>query len=108
MVRRCATFASGLALLIALGWAIGHAHTLRVAGAGPDFSAPCEPVSQAFKAPGKFQAVSPSGANFAADRAAAPAEVVRRYRLAMLAGAIPPPAPRTFPPLLHRPPPSNS
>ena len=79
MVRKCATFASGLALLMVLGWILGHAHTPKVAGAGPDFSARGEPVSQAFEAPGKFQAVSPSNANLAANRAVAPAEVVRKY-----------------------------
>ena len=108
MFRKCATFAFGLALIVALGFEIAHAQVTKAAVDSRDFSAPCEPVSLAFKATGKSKAISTSDSTFASGNAVAPADAVRRYRLKTVTEAIPRSAPLAFPPLLHRPPPSNS
>ena|SRR5947209_1712907 len=107
MVRKCATFAFGLALIVALGFAIAHAHVLRVPDGSCDFSAPCEPASVAFKAANESNAVS-IDSTFAAGNAEVTAGVVRTFLVETVARVVPPPAPLAFPPLLHRPPPANS
>jgi hypothetical protein len=108
MVRKCASFVFSLALIVALGFAMAHAHGLKVPGASIGFSAPCEPASPAFKAGGESKAVSTIDSTNAAENAEAPAGVARRSRVETVARMILPPAPRAFPPLLHRPPPANS
>ena len=108
MVRKCASFAFGLALIVVLGFAIARAHALKIPGASTGFSTPCEPASPAFKAASESKAVSTIDATYAAENAEARAGVVRRSYVETVARAITPPAPRAFPPLFHRPPPANS
>ncbi len=45
MVRNCASFAFGLALIVALGFAMAHANPLKAPGGSTGFSTPCEPAS---------------------------------------------------------------
>jgi hypothetical protein len=106
MVRKCASVAFGLALIVALGFAMAHA--LKTPGASTGFSAPCEPASPAFKAASELKAVSTIDSTYAAENAEASAGIVRRSCVETVARAILPPAPRAFPPLFHRPPPANS
>src|ERR1035437_421111 len=108
MVRKWASFAFGLALIVVLGFAMAHAHALKNPGASTGFSTPCEPASPAFKAAGESKAVSTIDSTYAAENAEGPAGVVRRYCVETVARATAPPAPRAFPPLFHRPPPANS
>ena len=107
MVRKCASFAFALALIAALGFAIMHAHALKISGSA-GFSAPCEPASAAFKAPHDSRAISTVEATFGAERTEMSGGVVWTSRVEIVAGIVSDTAPRTFPPLLHRPPPANS
>jgi len=108
MVRKWASFALGLALIMALGFAMAHAHTLKTPGAPTSFSVPCEPASLVFKVASELKAVSPIDSTCAAEKAEASAAIARVSYLETVARAIPPPAPRAFPPLFRRPPPANS
>ena len=108
MVRKCASVAFGLALIVVLGFAMAHAHALKTPGASTGFSASCEPASPVFKATSELKAVSTIDSTYAAENAAAFAGVVRRSHVETVARAITPPAPRAFPPLFNRPPPANS
>ena len=108
MVRKCANFAFGLGLVVALGFAMAHAHPLKAPGGSTDFSTPCEPASPAFKATSESKVVSTIDSTFAAENAGAPAGVVRGSRVEAVSRSIPPPAPGAYPPLLHRPPPADS
>src|ERR1017187_913805 len=107
MVRRCASFAFGLALIVVLGFAMAHARALKIPDASTGFSAPCEPASPAFKA-SESKAVSTIDSTYAAENAEGPAGVVRRNCVETVGRATAPPAPRAFPPLFRRPPPANS
>ncbi len=107
MVRKCASFAFALALIVALGFAMVHAHPLKISGS-VFFSAPCEPVSAAFKAAGESKAVSTVESTFGGESAETSDGAVRRPRIETVAPTVSPAAPRAFPPLLHRPPPPNS
>ena len=106
MVRKCASFAFGLALLVALGFVMAHA--LKIPGASTGFSAACEPASPVFKAACELKTVAPIDSTYAAQNAEASAGVARRSHVGTVARAVPPPAPRAFPPLFRRPPPANS
>jgi hypothetical protein len=108
MVRKCASFAFGLALIVALGFAMAHAHPLKAPGGSTGFSTPCEPASPAFKATSESKVISTIDSTFAADNAGTPAGVARRSRVEAVSQSSPPPAPTAYPPLLHRPPPANS
>ena len=108
MVRKCASFAFGLALIVALGFAMTHAHPLKAPGASIGFSTPCEPASPAFKATSESKVGSAFDSTFAAENAGAPARVVRASRVEAVSRPILPPAPASYAPLLHRPPPANS
>ena len=105
-MRRGVSFAFGVALIVALGYAVSHAHALKVSDS-IGFSAPCAPASQAFKAAAEAKHVSTTDSTFAAKRAGAPAVVGRRSGFATVARTIPLPTPQVFPPLWHRPPPAN-
>lgn len=108
MVRKCASVVFAVLLIVALGMAMTHAQAHKFPDAFIRFAAPCEPASPAFKAADQSKAVSGIDSTFHAENGEAPASVVRRAGFGTVARAIPPPAPRTFPPLLHRPPPANS
>jgi hypothetical protein len=108
MVRKCATVAFGLALLVALGFAMVHAHPLKAPGASTGFSTPCEPASPACKATSESNVVSTLDSTSVAENTGAPAAAVRASRVEAVSRWIPPPAPGAYPPLLHRPPPANS
>jgi hypothetical protein len=108
MVRKFGSFAFGWALIVALGFAMAHAHPLKAPGGSINFSAPCLPVSPAFKATSESKVVSTIDSTFAAENAEAPACVVPGSRVETVLRAIPLPAPHAYPPLLHRPPPPNS
>ena len=108
MVRKCASFAFGWALIVALGFAIAHSHALKIPGASNGFSAPCEPASPVFKAASALKAVSTIDSADAANNAEVSAGAVRRSCVETVARVITPPASRAFPPLFHRPPPANS
>ena len=105
-MRKGVSFAFGVALIVALGYAVSHAHALKVSDS-IGFSAPCAPASQSFKAAAEAKHVSTTDSTFAAKRAGASAVVARTSGLATAAWAILLPAPQAFPPLLHRPPPAN-
>ena len=108
MVRKCASFAFALALVVALGCAMAHVQPLKAPGGSTGFSTPCEPASPAFKAASESRVVSTIDSTFAAENAGAPAGVVRGSRVEAVSRSIPPPTPWDYPPLLHRPPPANS
>src|ERR1039458_2017331 len=108
MVRKCASFAFGLALIVALGFAMAHAHPLKTPGGSTGFSTPCEPASPAFKATSESKVVSMIDSTFAAENAGAPRGVARGPGGDAASRSIPPQAPVAYPPLLHRPPPVNS
>jgi hypothetical protein len=108
MARKGASFAFGLALIVALGFAMAHAHALKAPDGFTGFSTPCEPASPAFNATSESRVVSTIDSTFAAEYAGAPAGVVRGYRVEAVSRPILPPAPAAYPPLLHRPPPANS
>jgi len=55
VVRKCASFACGLALIVALGFAMAHAQPLKAPGGSTGFSTPCEPASPAFKATSELE-----------------------------------------------------
>src|ERR1039458_5930474 len=105
MVRKCASFAFGLALIVALGFAMAHAHPLKAPGGSTGFSTPCEPASAAVKAASKSKVVAMIDWPSAAENAGAPGGVVRGSRVEAVSRSIPPQAPVAYPPLLHRPPP---
>jgi hypothetical protein len=107
MVRKCASFAFCVAVMLALGFALAHANTQKVPGASIDFSTPWEPASPSFKAAGELKAATIES-TFPVENTEATAGVVRISLIETVARAIPPPAPRAFPPLWHRPPPANS
>jgi hypothetical protein len=108
MVRKCASFAFGVLLILAVAFAVGHAHPLKAPGVSIGFSTPCEPASPAFHAPSESRVVSTLDSTFTAENAGAPATAVSRSRIAATSRSIPPQAPVTYPPSLHRPPPANS
>ena len=108
MVRKCASFAFGLVLIGALGFAMAQAHPLKAPGGSTGFSTPCEPASPAFKATSESKVVSTIHSTLAAENAGAPTGVVRGSRVEAVSPSIPLPAPEAYPPLLHRPPPANS
>ena len=108
MVRKCASFAFGLALIVALGFAMVHPHPLKALGGSTGFSTPCEAASPAFKATSESKVVSTIDSAFATENAGAQAGAVREPRIQAVSWSIPPQAPGTYPPLLHRPPPANS
>jgi len=107
MVRKCASFAFGLALIVALGFAMAHAQPLKAPGGCTGFCTPCEPASPAFKATSESKVVSTIDSSSAAENAGVPAGVVRGSRVEAVSRSIPPPAPRSYSPLLHRPPPAK-
>jgi hypothetical protein len=108
MVRKCASFAFGFALIVLLGFAMAHAHALKIPGASTGFSTPCEPASPTFNAASEAKAVSTIDSTYAAENAEVSAGVVRRSYVESVAPAILPPVPWAFPPLFHRPPPAYS
>ena len=108
MVRKCASFAFGLALIVALGFAMAHANPLKAPGGSTGFSTPSEPAPPSFKATSESKVVSTIDSTFAAENAGGPAGVVRGSRVEAVLRPILSPAPAAYPPLLHRPPPANS
>ena len=107
MVRRCAPAAIAIALIVTLGVAIAHAHTSKA----PDsafISLPREPASPEFRAAGESEAVAMKDRTAAFENAQAPANLVRKSSVEAFAWMMVIATPRTFPPLLDRPPPSNS
>ena len=108
MVRKCASFAFGVALIVALGFAMAQEHAVKIPGDSTGFSTPCEPASPAFNAASESRAISTIDSTYAAENAEGPAGVVRRYCVETVARATVLAAPRAFPPLFHRPPPANS
>jgi hypothetical protein len=108
MFRKSVSFVLGLALIVALGLAIARAEALK-ASASLRVSVPCEPASPGIKTPaGESVVVLTVEASFATESLNLPAAVARRSQIEMVARAISPPAPLAFPPLLHRPPPTNA
>src|SRR5262245_20090546 len=76
MVRKFASFAFGWALILALGFAMAHAHPLKAPGSSIAFSNPCLPASPAFKATSESKVVSTIASTFPAENAEAPAYVL--------------------------------
>lgn len=108
MVRKCVSFVFGLSLLVVIGFAMSHAHPLRVPSGSIGFSIPCQPAAPAFKATGESKVVSTPDSTFAAENAGTATGVVRGPGIGTVSQAIPSPIPWAYPPLLHRPPPANS
>ena len=108
MVRKCVSFAFGLALIVVLGFAMARTHALTIPGASTGFSVPCEPASPVFKVATELKAVSPIDSTYAPEKAEASDAVARRSCVETTARVTTPTAPRAFPPLFHRPPPAYS
>jgi hypothetical protein len=108
MVRRCATIAFGIALIVALSYAMTHAQPLKAHGGSVGFSRPCEPASSTFKAKSESEVVSTVDSIFAAETAEAPHHIPRALRGEAGGWLVAPQAPLTYAPLLRRPPPLNS
>jgi hypothetical protein len=108
VVRKCASSAFALTLLVALGFAMAHAQPLKARGGSNGFSAPCEPASPAFKATSEAKPVSTIDPTFAAKNGGLPAGVVEASRVEVVSQPIPPQVPAAYSPLLQRPPPVNS
>lgn len=108
MVRKYAGFAAGLALIVALGSAIVWAKAVRFQDASHDVAMPCEPASSTITAEECVKAAPRIGSvpPIETPRVTRVAAGVRRFD--EVARAIPRAAPRTFPPLFHRPPPAWS
>ena len=96
MVRKCASFAFGLALIVALGFAMAHAQPLKAHGGSTGFSTPCEPASPASKATSALKVVSTIDSNSPAENAGAPTSVVRGSRVEAISSSIPPTAPLAY------------
>lgn len=107
MVRKCASFAFCLALILALGAAIAHASIQKVAGASTDFFIPWEPPSPVFKAAGELKAATIQSP-FATENTEAIAGIVGTSLVNAVTRVSSTPAPRAYPPLWRRPPPANS
>src|SRR5947209_2212453 len=108
VVRKCVSFAFGLTLVMALGFAMTHVHLQKASSASIGFSTPCEPAVPGFNAPSESRVVSTSDSTFAAENTGAPLRVVRVSQIEAVAPPTLAPAPAIYPPLLHRPPPANS
>jgi hypothetical protein len=108
VLRKCLGIAFGLALIVALGFTMAHAHALKSPGASIGFSAPCEPASTLFAAASELNAASTADSTCAAENAEVSAGAGKRASVEAVAWAILPPPPLAFPPLFHRPPPANS
>ena len=108
MVRRCASWAFGLALIVALGFALAHACVLQGPGASTGFSTPCGPASPAITAGGESIAVLTVDVILPAGSAGAAVAIGCRASQESAASVILPAAPAAFPPLRHRPPPPHS
>lgn len=106
MVRKFASFAFGLALILVLGFAMAHAQPLKGPGDSTGFSTSCELASPAFKATSESRAVSPIDSIFARENAGTPTGVLGQSFAAVVSWSIPPQASGFYPPLLHRPPPT--
>ena len=108
MVRKCASFAVGLALIVALGFAMAHARPLKAHGSSNGFSTPCEPASPAYKATGEFKLVSTIAPAIAAEKTGASVGAVGGSHDEAVSRSIPPQTPGAYAPLFRRPPPANS
>ena len=106
VVRKCASFAFGLLLLVVLGFAISHAYALKVPSLSAGLSTPCQPAPPAFA--GESKVVSTIDSIFVAQSVNARAGLVRGPHVEAVSRAIPSRAPGTCRPLLYRPPPANS
>ena len=107
MARRCAAVAIAIALTVTLGVAIAHAHLSKT----PDsavISLPREPASPGLSAAGGLEAVAMKDWTAAFENAEAPANLVRKSSAEIFAWMMVIATPRASPPLLDRPPPSNS
>jgi hypothetical protein len=107
MVRKCASFGLGLALIVALSFAMAHAQLLKAPGGSTGFSTPVVPASLAFKATSESELVSTIASNLPDENAGAPPGVVGGSRVEAVSRSIPPQVPGGYTPLLHRPPPAN-
>ena len=108
MVRRCAAFVLGLALIAAIGFAMSHAHPLKAPGTSIGFSVPCEPATPAFQAASDTNVVSTTLWSVAPVRSAAVSEVWPAGWVEAISTSVAVPSPAVYPPLLRRPPPVNS
>jgi hypothetical protein len=107
MVRKCASLVLGLALIVAAGFAMAHAHPLKAPGGSTGFSTPCEPASPAFQA-GESTVVAPVDSAFPAEHPGAPTGAVRGSRVEAVSRSVPALTTNAYPPLWHRPPPASS
>lgn len=106
MIRKCAIFAIGVALLVAFGIAVAHGLPMKRAAA--DGTPSCEPASRTFNAAWESKAaVSTFGSAFIPDKGERHAATVRRSAAQAIALAIPAPAISAFAPLFRRPPPNH-
>jgi len=108
MLRKWASIAFGLAVVIALGIAMAQACPAQPLGSASGFSSPCEPASPAFQAASATIAVSTLDSTYALESVAGAVCLVGRHGGVAAERAAVPPAPRTFPPLFRRPPPQHS
>jgi len=107
MVRRFARFAFGLALMVTLGFAMAHAHPLKVPGGPIGFSTPCEPASPAVYAASEARVVSTVASTFAVENAGAVVRASQGFRSAAESRAVPLQGVELYSPLFKRPPPFN-
>jgi len=108
MVRKYATFAFGLALIVALCLTMVPAHSLKSAPRFTACSNPCDPALPAFQDTTESKVVSTVDATFAVENARATARISGASRMETVLPPLPPSAPAAYPPALHRPPPFNS
>ena len=108
MVRKCASLALGLALIVALWFAMAHLPHRKITDRSNGFSAPCERTPTVAATVYEAIAVSTIDVKCPLGITEAPANFAQRLCVDPVSRTVPAPAPRAFPPLLHRPPPENS
>jgi hypothetical protein len=108
MIRKYATFAFGLALIVALGLTIVPARSLKSAPRFTACSNPCDPALPAFQDSTESKAVSTIDATFAVQNARVTARLTGASPIEAVVRPLPPSVPSAYPPTLHRPPPFNS
>jgi hypothetical protein len=108
MVRKWASFTLGLALIVALGFAIAQVQPGKITSASNGFSAPCEPASSVLKSASETKAISTIHSTLLVGVGEEPVIFGQSPCVDPVPPIAPVPAPPAFPPLLRRPPPANS
>ncbi|MBM3735873.1 MAG: hypothetical protein FJW39_08825 [Acidobacteria bacterium] len=105
MLRNCASPVAAWLAAAMFGVLAAHPQPATFPDDCVTISVPCQP---AFKTEDQSKPVPGTGPTPDAEAVQPRAYVLRKGGSGRVARAIPAPAPRTFPPLLHRPPPAHS